>query len=144
MRTEADDDAPFHSDQFGIYHDECVAIVNEKISKNGTKYYEAVKGQLRGWVKAIYVFFKEVDAEYEVEKVVRHRTARKKVMFEIKWKGFKDTTWEPPENIKHLREYRDYCTANGLEVFALSDDSSDDDDEEDKEDDDGDAEEDSE
>ena len=140
MRTEADDDAPFHSDQFGIYHDECVAIVNEKISKNGTKYYEAVKGQLRGWVKAIYVFFKEVDAEYEVEKVVRHRTARKKVTFEIKWKGFKDTTWEPPEHIKHLREYRDYCTANGLEVFALSDDSSDDDDEEDKEDDDGDEE----
>ncbi len=33
---------------------------------------------------------------------------------------------------------RDYCTANGLEVFALSDDSSDDDDEE--EDDNGDEE----
>ena len=141
MRTEADDDAPFLSDKYGICHDECVAIVNEKISKNGTKFYEAVKGQLRGWIKAIYVFFKEVDAEYEVEKVVRHRMARKKVTFEIKWKGFKDTTWEPPENIKHLREYRDYCTANGLEVLALSDDSSDDDDEE--EDDDGDEEEDS-
>ena len=141
MRTEADDDAPFLSDKYGICHDECVAIVNEKISKNGTKFYEAVKGQLRGWIKAIYVFFKEVDAEYEVEKVVRHRMARKKVTFEIKWKGFKDTTWEPPENIKHLREYRDYCTANGLEVLALSDDSSDDDDKE--EDDDDDEEEDS-
>ena len=96
MRTEADDDAPFHSDKYGICHDECVAIVNEKISKNGTKFYEAVKGQLRGWIKAIYVFFKEVDAEYEVEKVVRHRMARKKVTFEIKWKGFKDTTHGSP------------------------------------------------
>jgi hypothetical protein len=144
MRTEADDNAPFHSDQFGIYHDECVAIVNEKISKNGTKFYEAVKGQMRGWVKAIYVFFKEVDAEYEVEKIVRHRTARKKVTFEIKWKGFKETTWEPAESIKHLQDYRDYCRANGLEVYPLSDDSSDDDDEEEQEDDDGDEEEDSE
>ena len=154
LRKKPEEDSELFDDQFNITHNEWVTIIDETIAKaSGMKFYQVVKqqGQKRGWVKAAYVFFKEADAEFDVEKIVRHRMARKKISFEIKWQGFKDTTWEPTENINHLREYRDYCKENGLELVAPAPESSDDDEddeeeeeeEQDDDDDDGDEDEDS-
>jgi hypothetical protein len=137
LRKKPEEDSELFDDQFNITHNEWVTIIDETIAKaSGMKFYQVVKqqGQKRGWVKAAYVFFKEADAEFDVEKIVRHRMARKKISFEIKWQGFKDTTWEPTENINHLREYRDYCKENGLELMAPASESSDDDEDDEEED----------
>ncbi len=37
--------------------------------------------------------------EYEVEKIINMKQKGGKVMFEIKWKGYEETTWEPEENL---------------------------------------------
>jgi len=41
------------------------------------------------------------DEEFEVERIVGHRGFGRSKRYEIKWKGYDKTTWEPPQNLTH-------------------------------------------
>ena len=42
--------------------------------------------------------FPMAEDQWEVENVLRHRTSNGKLEFLVKWKGYKESTWEPLEN----------------------------------------------
>lgn len=51
----------------------------------------------------------EEDQEYEIDEIVAKRIGgRKKVEFEVKWKGFEETTWEPLANIEDTAAYEEW------------------------------------
>ena len=48
------------------------------------------------------------DKEWEVERIMRHR-GKKKIVYQVKWTGYEDLTWEPEEYLTHAADViRDY------------------------------------
>lgn len=49
------------------------------------------------------------DDEYEVEKIVQRRTEGGRVLYQVKWKGYREeeSTWEPSEHLKGCQELVD-------------------------------------
>ena len=41
---------------------------------------------------------------YEVEKILDHKNHYNGFKYEVKWKGYKETTWEPAKNLKHATD----------------------------------------
>ena len=52
------------------------------------------------------------DEEFLVEDVLNHKRTRSGLRFLIKWEGYPDPTWEPPENLKDNISYEDYLEAH--------------------------------
>lgn len=51
----------------------------------------------------------EEEPEYEIEEIIAKRIgARKKVEFEVKWKGFEETTWEPLAHLHDTAAYEEW------------------------------------
>jgi hypothetical protein len=49
---------------------------------------------------------------FYVQEIIGHKTVKKKKFYEVRWKGIKDTTWEPAKNMKedvpeYVQEYED-------------------------------------
>ena len=48
------------------------------------------------------------EEEWEIERIVRHR-GKKKIIYQVKWTGYEELTWEPEEYLTHAVEViRDY------------------------------------
>ena len=46
--------------------------------------------------------------EWEVERILRHK-GTKKIVYQVKWTGYEDLTWEPEENLTNANEIiKDY------------------------------------
>ena len=41
--------------------------------------------------------------EWEVERILRHK-GTKKIMYQVKWTGYEELTWEPEANLTHAAE----------------------------------------
>ena len=55
------------------------------------------------------------EIDYEVEKILDHRTFKKKLQYKIRWKGWspEHDSWEPAENINASELLRDYQQSRG-------------------------------
>jgi hypothetical protein len=62
------------------------------------------------------------DQEYEVEKILDHRTDQNTTQYLIKWVGYDsdDNTWEPAENLENAAEKLSEYQQNHVATFALS------------------------
>jgi hypothetical protein len=50
----------------------------------------------------------EDQPEWEVERILRHR-GKKNKQYQVKWKGYEETSWEPEENLKNAEDtIKDY------------------------------------
>jgi hypothetical protein len=45
---------------------------------------------------------------YEIEKILNHRGEPGNYEYEVKWKGYRETTYEPAENFRDVSLIRDY------------------------------------
>ena len=43
------------------------------------------------------------EPEWEVERIIRHK-GTKNIQYEIKWKGYEETSWEPKDNLSNTQE----------------------------------------
>ena len=43
------------------------------------------------------------EEEWEIERILRHK-GTKNISYQVKWKGYKDTTWEPKKNLSNSSE----------------------------------------
>jgi hypothetical protein len=43
-------------------------------------------------------------SEYEVEKIVNAKKKKGTILFQVKWKGFKELTWEQEDNLGNCAE----------------------------------------
>ena len=41
--------------------------------------------------------------EWEIERILRHK-GTKNITYQVKWKGYEDSTWEPEENLSNAAE----------------------------------------
>jgi len=65
-------------------------------------------------LKLVLDDFESTEA-YEVEKILDHREEPGEgVEYHVKWKGYKDTTWEPQRNFNERDCIKDYWKARGL------------------------------
>lgn len=55
------------------------------------------------------------EVEYEVESIIGHKGRGKRREFEIKWKGYAETTWESEDNLKgSVFLLNRYCISKGI------------------------------
>ena len=55
------------------------------------------------------------DDEYEVEEIVSAEKRGGRMMYEIKWKGYDNTTWQPKADLKHCKALlKDYMDSEGI------------------------------
>lgn len=46
----------------------------------------------------------EEEEEYEVDAILKKRIKKGKAEYFVRWKYYNDTTWEPEENLKNVKE----------------------------------------
>ena len=49
----------------------------------------------------------QTEAEFEVESIINHKFEEGKYLFEVKWVGYEETTWEPFDNLTGTQEIID-------------------------------------
>jgi Chromo (CHRromatin Organisation MOdifier) domain len=58
----------------------------------------------------------EEQEEYEVDSILSHYVEDGELFFEVKWKGYSSSTYEPLSGLQHLDILENYCAEHKISI----------------------------